>query len=184
MKWHDGKPFTSSDLQYSALEVWRKLHPRGRSTWANLADVEKPDATTAIFRFSKPSPYVLNALIGPEAQVLPRHLYEGKDVLTNPANIAPVGNGPFRFKEWQRGDYILLERNPDYWDKGKPYLDQIIYRVIPDAASRSVAFEANEIEIGGGIPISLADARRLRRSRRWKFPSVGLRHMATTRFWK
>ena len=173
VKWHDGKPFTSSDLQYSALEIWRKLHPRGRSTWANLASVETPNATTAIFRFSKPSPYVLNALISPEAQVLPRHLYEGKDVLTNPANIAPIGNGPFRFKEWQRGDYILLERNSDYWDKGKPYLDQIVYRIIPDASSRSVAFEANEIDIGGGIPISLADARRLEKIPTLEIPERG-----------
>jgi peptide/nickel transport system substrate-binding protein len=173
VKWHDGKPFTSSDLQYSALEIWRKLHPRGRSTWANLSAVDTPDATTAIFRFSKPSPYVLNALISPEAQVVPRHIYEGKDVLTNPANIAPIGNGPFKFKEWQRGDYILLERNEDYWDKGKPHLEQIVYRVIPDAAARSVAFEADEIDIGGGIPISLADARRLEKVPTLEIPERG-----------
>lgn len=182
VKWHDGKPFTSSDLEYSALEVWRKFHPRGRSTWANIEKIETPSPTQAIIHFSKPSPYVLNALVSPEAQIVPRHIYEGKDVLTNPANIAPIGNGPFVFKEWQRGDYILLERNPDYWDKDKPYLDQIIYRILPDAASRSVAFEAGELDIGGGIPIPLADARRLEKLPFLEIPEHGVEAYGNTTF--
>src|SRR5690606_14260642 len=100
-RWHDGKDFTSADVAYSALEVWRKYHSRGRMTYANLAAVDTPDPLTAILRFSKPAPYVVKALAAHESQVLPRHLYEGKEVLTNPANTAPIGTGPFRFAEWQ-----------------------------------------------------------------------------------
>src|SRR3546814_16560882 len=73
--------------------------------------------------------------------IVPKHLYEGTDYLTNPANQAPVGTGPFKFKEWKKGSHIVLVRNPDYWRKGKPYLDKIVFHVIPDAASRAVAFE-------------------------------------------
>ena len=62
------------------------------------------------------------------AQLLPKHLYEGTDVLTNPWNNKPIGTGPFVFKEWSKGNHIVLERNPNYWDPEKPYLDRIIAR--------------------------------------------------------
>lgn len=161
LKWHDGKPLTSADVQYSAMEVWSKLHPRGRATYGSLTAVETPDELTAIFKFSAPSAFVMNALHASESQVIPRHIYEGTDVLTNPANLAPIGSGPFRFVEWQKGEYIVLEKNPDYWDEGKPYLDQIVVRLVADPSSRAVAFEAQEVEIAGAIPVSFADARRL-----------------------
>jgi peptide/nickel transport system substrate-binding protein len=161
VKWHDGQPFTAADVQFSALKVWKALHPRGRSTYRYLVDVEVPDSLTAVFRFERPSPYVMNSLVGMESQILPRHLYEGKDILTNPANLRPVGTGPFKFKEWRRGQYILLERNPDYWDAPKPYLDGIVMVIMPDSASRAVALESSELDIAGAIPVSLADARRL-----------------------
>jgi peptide/nickel transport system substrate-binding protein len=161
VKWHDGQPFTAADVQFSALKVWKELHPRGRSTYRYLSDVEVPDPLTAIFRFERPSPYVMNSLAGAESQVLPRHLYEGRDILTNPANLAPVGTGPFKFKEWQRGQYIALVRNPDYWDAPKPYLDGIVMISMSDSAARAVALESGELDIAGAIPVSLADARRL-----------------------
>ncbi len=57
VKWHDGTPFTAADVQFSATNIWKALHPRGRSTYRYLTDVEIPDALTAIFRFERPSPY-------------------------------------------------------------------------------------------------------------------------------
>ncbi|PWC19502.1 ABC transporter substrate-binding protein [Brenneria corticis] len=161
LRWHDGKPLTSADVQFSAMEVWKILHPRGRATYGTLREVETPDETTAIFRFSSPAGFVLNALNSSEAQVIPRHIYQGTDILTNPANISPVGSGPFRFVEWRQGEYILLERNPDYWDKGKPYLDRIVVLLQQDPSSRAIAFETQEVEFAGAVPVSFADARRL-----------------------
>src|SRR5205085_5758163 len=79
--------------------------------------------------------------------IIPRHLYEGTDYRKNPANEKPVGTGPFRFGAWQRGSYIKLVRNDDYWAKGKPYLDAIDFRVIPDASSRALAFELGEVDL-------------------------------------
>lgn len=151
VRWHDGKDFTSADVAYSALEVWRKYHSRGRMTYANLVAVDTPDPLTAVLKFSKPAPYVISALASNESQVIPKHIYAGKDVLTNPANIAPVGTGPFRFAEWQRGEYIRLEKNSDYWDKGKPHLDGLIFRILGDPAAHAVALEAGEIHMTGSI---------------------------------
>ncbi len=162
VKWHDGQPFTSADVKFSALEVWRKLHPRGRSTFAALQDVQTPDPLTAVFKLKHPSLVIFSSLNANEGQILPRHLYEGTDILTNPYNLKPVGTGPFRFKEWKKGQYIELERNPDYWDKGKPYLDKIVFRVIPDPAARAVALETGDVQYAPFDAVPYADVERLR----------------------
>ncbi|WP_407802967.1 ABC transporter substrate-binding protein, partial [Staphylococcus aureus] len=88
--WHDGKPFTSADVAFSALSVWKPLQNLGRLVFANLQTVETPDDHTAIFRFSKPTPFQLirNAL-PVVTSVVPKHLYEGTDIATNPANTKP-----------------------------------------------------------------------------------------------
>ena len=161
VKWHDGKPFTSADVQWSAMNVWKKLHPRGRTTFNQLEAVETPDELTAIFRLRSPTPYMMKALHAVESQILPRHLYENTDILTNPHNVAPVGTGPFRFREWKRGDYVLLDRNEHYWKQGKPTIDRIVIRTIPDNAARASGLEAQELDIGAGMPVTLSDARRL-----------------------
>ncbi|MEJ1975525.1 MAG: ABC transporter substrate-binding protein [Acetobacteraceae bacterium] len=68
-----------------------------------------------------------------------------------------VGTGPFRFKEWVPGSHIILDRNPDYWDSGKPYIDRIVMRFITDAAARSAGFQAGELDLGGSTPIPITD---------------------------
>ncbi len=169
--WHDGKPFTSEDVAYSVLEIWKKFHSRGRATFANVTAVDTPDPLTAIWRLSKPAPYIISALASVESQILPKHLYAGTDILTNPHNVAPVGTGPFRFVEWKRGQYIALARNPNYWDTGKPYLDRVIFRILPDAASLSTALETGEIQLVGGNVIAYSDVARLAR-----LPNIALFH--------
>lgn len=114
--WHDGKPFTSADVAFSALSVWKPLQNLGRLVFANLEKVETPNDHTAVFHFSKPTPFQLirNAL-PVVTSVVPKHLYEGTDIATNPANTKPVGTGPFVFAEYKPGEYYRLTRNPNYW---------------------------------------------------------------------
>lgn len=162
VKWHDGSPFTSADVKYSIEEILKKHHPRGRATFANVSTVETPDPLTAIIKFSKPSPYVMAALSASESPILPKHLYEGNDPPANKFNNAPIGTGPYKFVEWQRGSYITLARNPDYWVKGKPAVESLIVRFIPDAGARAVAFETGELDVGGTDPINLADLERIK----------------------
>lgn len=156
VKWHDGKDFSSADVEYTLLNVWKKLHPFGRAAFANVDKVETPDRHTVVLRLSSPAPYLLNYINTYGAQVLPKHIYAGTDVLTNPANNAPIGTGPFVFKEWVKGSHVRLERNPNYWQKGQPYLDGVVFKFIPDAAARTVALEAGEIDValGSSIPLS------------------------------
>ncbi|MEM5461565.1 ABC transporter substrate-binding protein [Paraburkholderia phytofirmans] len=90
VRWHDGKPFTSADVVFSLLEVWRRYHARGRSTFANVFAVDTPDPLTAVLRLSKPAPYILGALMSVESQVVPKHRYAGTD------RICCAGDGSFR----------------------------------------------------------------------------------------
>ncbi|KXG85296.1 ABC transporter substrate-binding protein [Agrobacterium bohemicum] len=160
--WHDGKPFTSADVAFSALSVWKPLQNLGRLVFANLDTVDTPDDHTAIFRFSKPTPFQLirNAL-PVVTSVIPKHLYEGTDIATNPANTKPVGTGPFVFAEYKPGEYYRLTRYDKYWAKTAPKLDEIIYRVLPDRAGAASALEAEEIQLAAFSAVPLSDLARI-----------------------
>ena len=160
--WHDGKPFTSADVAFSALEVWKKLQNLGRVVFKDLDAVDTPDATTAVFKFSRPTPFQLirNALPALTA-VVPKHVYEGTDIAANPANTALVGTGPFKFAEHKAGEYYRLEKNAAYWGKDLPHLDEIIYRVLPDRAAAAGALEAEEIQLAAFSMVPLADLDRI-----------------------
>ena len=154
--WHDGRPFTSADVAFSILRL-KQGHPRGRGTFANVTEVQTPDPLTAIVMLSKPAPYLIVALGPSESPMVPKHLYDGVDVATPPGPPLLIGTGPFVLKEWVRGSHALLERNANYWDKPKPYLDRVIIRFMPDAAARAAAFEAGDLDLGGSAPVPLAD---------------------------
>ncbi|MBB5041265.1 ABC transporter substrate-binding protein [Shinella fusca] len=162
--WHDGKPFTSADVAFSALSVWKPLQNLGRIVFANLETVETPDAATAVFRFSKPTPLQLirNAL-PVVSSVIPKHLYEGTDIAANPANVQLVGTGPFRFAEYKPGEYYRLTRNDAYWGKPQPNLDEIVFRVLPDRAGAGAALEAEEIQLAAFSAVPLTDLDRISR---------------------
>lgn len=178
VKWHDGRDFTSTDVQFSAMKVWKEMHPRGRSTFAKLVAVETPSPLVAVFKLAEPSPYLMSALTSYESQILPKHLYDGTDIAQNPYNNKPVGTGPFVFKEWQKGNFITLERNPAYWDAGKPYLDKLVIRFIPDAAARAAAFETGEVLIGGFSPVPLNDVKRLEATGKFDIETRGYEYLS------
>ncbi|MEW9836861.1 ABC transporter substrate-binding protein [Mesorhizobium marinum] len=161
--WHDGKPFTSADVAFSALNVWKPLQNLGRLVFANLEAVDTPDDATAIFRFSKPTPFQLirNALPAVTA-VVAKHVYENSpDIAADPANTALTGTGPFKFAEHKPGEYYRLTKNEAYWGEGQPVLDEIIYRVLPDRAAAAGALEADEIQLAAFSQVPLADLDRI-----------------------
>jgi len=163
VSWHDGKPFTAADVQYTVLEVIKKVNPRAGTAYRAVEAVDTPDSHTAIFRLSEPSPAIWAVLSSAEAPILPRHLYEGTPPLANPWNSKLVGTGPFVFKEWVRGDYVLVERNPTYWRKDRPYLDRIRFRTIPDPGARAAALETGEVHYAPFSAVPPSDVDRLRK---------------------
>ena len=157
VKFHDGKPFTSADVKFSVLEILRKMHPRGPATFREVTEIDTPDEHTVIFRLANPAPYMMMALSGYESPMLPRHLFEGTDVKTSKYANEPIGTGPFRFVEWRRGEFIRLDRNPDYWRKGRPYLDRIVARFITDSATRTASIEKGDVHLAGFAAIPWSD---------------------------
>lgn len=164
VKWHDGQPFTSKDVAYTCMEVWKVLHGRGRTIFGNVTSVETPDEHTAVFVMSAPSPGMLKSLAAQQTQLLPAHLYEGTDPLTNPANLAPVGTGPFRFVSFVAGDNLVLERNPDYWDANKPHIDRLVFRFISDPATVTAGLESGEFDLVNQSLLPKPDLPRLKES--------------------
>jgi peptide/nickel transport system substrate-binding protein len=160
--WHDGAPFTSADVQYSVMEILSKVHPRGPNSFREVTSIDTPDEHTAVFNLANPAPYMLRALSGYESPIVPKHLLEGQDPRTSSLATNPVGTGPFKFVEWKKGQYILLEKNENYWKEGLPYLDRIVGRFIPDASTRTAALENGEVMYGAYGAIPNIDAVRLR----------------------
>ncbi|TIT06522.1 MAG: ABC transporter substrate-binding protein [Mesorhizobium sp.] len=162
VRWHDGKPFTSADVAFSALQIWKPLQNLGRTVFKDLEAVDTPDELTAVFKFAKPTPFQLirNALPA-LSSVVPKHVYENGKIEDNPANNAPVGTGPFKFAEYKAGQYYRLTRNDAYWGKDEPYLDEIVYQVLPDRTSAAAALEAEEIQLAAFSAVPLADLNRI-----------------------
>ncbi|KRE06889.1 hypothetical protein ASE63_23310 [Bosea sp. Root381] len=159
--WHDGKPITSADVKYS-IELAKKSHPVAAPTYFHLNAIDTPDDHTVILRFAHPSLALWHILYGVRTGILPKHIYEGSDPLTNPINTKPIGSGPFLFKEWVRGSHVTLVRNPNYWDKTKPRVDQVTFRFIADAGARAIAIETGEIHYAPVPSIPLAQVKALR----------------------
>jgi peptide/nickel transport system substrate-binding protein len=159
--WHDGTPFTADDVVFNATDHWRPV--AGNPTLRAISGATAIDPHTMRLEFGQPTPesLALASLGGTETQVIPRHLYAGTDLRTNPRNNAPIGTGPFRFREWRRGSHVELVRNETYWEAGAPHLDGIIIRYLQDPQARSAAFEAGEAQLGVGSPFPAAEMRRL-----------------------
>lgn len=158
--WHDGKPFTSADVLFS-IDFLKQTHPRARANLVQLDKVEAPDDSTVVFTLKQPFGPFLGIFEVGSLPMIPKHIYEGTDYKTNPANNTPIGTGPFMFKEWQKGSFIKLVKNPNYYIKGKPALDEIYWHVIPDAAARAVAFETGKIDVLPGGSVENFDVPRL-----------------------
>ncbi len=153
VKWHDGRPFTSNDVTFTFQQVLLQYHARTKaSILPVLRTIEAIDDTTVEFRFKEPYAPLLQQLNVTEAPILPLHIYENSDPQTNPANNEPVGTGPFKFVSYDPDREIRLERNPDYFEDGLPYLDEIVMRVIPDEGSQVTAFEAGEVDWLWSVP--------------------------------
>jgi peptide/nickel transport system substrate-binding protein len=160
VKWHDGKPFTSEDVKFSVEKIIRPYHSRGRVYFGDVEAIETPDAKTVVFKLKDPVPFFMNVFQPGEAPMMPKHAFDGIDMSTAagvrgaPIMQKPIGTGPFKLKEWSKGSHVILERNGEYWNKGRPCLDQLVLRVLPDGAARAIAVENGEVDLSpmSGLP--------------------------------
>jgi peptide/nickel transport system substrate-binding protein len=154
VKWHDGKPFTSADVKCTWDAItgkrdagWRK-NPR-KEWYVNLQEVTNDGDYKVTFHLGRPQPSFLSFLAAGFSAVYPCHV-GGRDMRTK-----PIGTGPFRLKEFKPKENISLERNPNYWKKGLPYLDGIEWRMVRNRATRVLAFSVGEFDLTFSQDISV-----------------------------
>jgi len=157
VKWHDGKPFTSADVKYTfdvareAPEAPARLRLSARKEWwSSVASIEAPEPYTVVFHLKRPQPSLLLMLASGYSPVLPAH------VPLNELRQKCVGTGPFRQKEWLRGQMVELERNPDYFVPDRPYLDGIRYTIIRERGTRLAALQAGRLD--AFVPLEMTKA--------------------------
>lgn len=147
-EFHDGVPVTSADVKFTFEELLLKFHSRTRASIGDkLRQIITPDAHTVVFEFNTPYAAFLQLIDVTNAAIMPKHLYENTDALTNPYNVKPIGSGAFKFQEWTKGDHLTLVKNDRYFKSGKPYLDRIVYKVMPSSAAAAIAFENGEADL-------------------------------------
>ncbi|WP_158970061.1 ABC transporter substrate-binding protein [Chachezhania sediminis] len=161
VKWHDGEDFTADDVVFSADVFLRETHARLRASLAYVDTITAIDPLTVEFKLKEPFGPFISVFETGTMPIVPKHLYEGTDYATNEANATPIGTGPFKFDKWEKGSFIHLVKNEDYYVEGLPHLDEVYYRVIPDAASRAVAFETGEVDVLPGGSVENWDVPRL-----------------------
>ncbi len=159
VKWHDGRDFSAEDVKFSAMEYWKPIALGVALKGLVSADVVDPHTVT--MRLTSPiSEFAFKSILS-NALVLPRHVYAGKDIITNPANNNLVGTGPFKLRAWTRGSHLELVRNEAYWNPQQPYLDRLIIRWWRDPASRSAALESGDLGIAAFNAVPVPDLARL-----------------------
>lgn len=161
VKWHDGEPFTSADVAWTVQSILDYGPDAYTYEFVETVEsIECPDDYTVVFHLSAPSAVFVSGCANYYGfDILPAHLYDGTDVLTNEYNFAPVGTGPFMYSDSELGNYCHLVANPDYYGDG-PYLDEIYFQFVPDVTTAMTSLEAGEVGMMTATP-SFAEADRL-----------------------
>jgi len=104
--WHDGVPFTSADVKFTFENILFNYHSRTKAGLGSVVEaIETPDDHTVVFRMAEPYGPLLQRLDVTEAPVLPKHVFEaGGDPNQHPANLQPIGTGPYRFVDYSQDD--------------------------------------------------------------------------------
>jgi len=160
VKWHDGEVLTAEDVKFSYEKILDpKLASRFNLPFQSVKDVQVLSPSTVVITLKHPDPVFLGHLwVG----IIPKHIWEKEDFAQSQYNVKPVGSGPWKLKTWARGDHMIFEANPGYF-LGRPYLDRIIVKVIPDATVAFAALEKGDVDyfpftgVVGGPPYQLVN---------------------------
>jgi len=146
VNFHDGKPLTATDVQFSLDRARGSFSrvPHLRRALSDVAGVEMWGPRDVRIRLRRPSGYLLRALA--EVPIVPAAIYEAGDPARNAKNRAPVGTGPYRFVRWARGDRIALARWEGYWGQ-RPGFDQVEYWIVPDGARALMLARQGDLDI-------------------------------------
>jgi peptide/nickel transport system substrate-binding protein len=146
----NGSPMTSADVKFS-LDKARSTKGGWEFLDVAIKSVEAPDPSTVVIKTKYPWAPLLADLANFNNAILPKD-YAGKT--KDQFYAAPIGTGPFVWDHWTKGSEIKLKKNPKYWDAGKPALDSVTWKVVPDDNSRNVQIQGNQAHINENPPFS------------------------------
>ncbi|ACL56355.1 peptide ABC transporter substrate-binding protein [Methylobacterium nodulans] len=142
VKWHDGRPFTADDVVFNWQYAANPATAAVTSGSYKDIKVEKIDDLTVRILFDRPTPFWADAFVSTAGMIIPKHHFEayiGEKSRDAPANLAPVGTGPYKFVEFRPGDILRGVRNPDYHVPNRPFFDSIEMKGGGDAVSAARA---------------------------------------------
>ena len=176
--WHDGKPFTSKDVQctWNLLtgKSTEKFRLNFREGWyKNLAEITTQGDFEVTFHLKRPQPAFIALLASGYSPVYPCH------VAPNAMRSRPVGTGPFKFAEFKVNESIKLTRNPDYWKKGLPYLDGIEYTIIPNRSTAILAFASGKFDVTFPFEITIPLVKDLKTQAPWAVCEIASSNVST-----
>lgn len=145
VKFHTGRPLTSEDVKWSVEQI---ADPKTGSQLLNFGKwvqkMETPDPLTIVFQFDQARPSFLDTF--ENLFIADKETYQDT---VNGKNF--VGTGPFKFKEWVTGDHWTLQRNPDYWRKELPYLDEVVVRVVPEPQTQLINVQTGTADVANQV---------------------------------
>ncbi|MCJ2163265.1 MULTISPECIES: peptide-binding protein [unclassified Pseudodesulfovibrio] len=141
--WTDGVQLTAEDVEFTYKLM---IDPKTPTAYAGNFKLVKTFRRTGKFTFEVEydQPFA-NALITWAMNILPKHALENEDLLDTKYSREPLGAGPYKLKEWVTGSQITLEANESFFE-GKPYIDRIVYRMIPDMGTQFLELKAGSLD--------------------------------------
>lgn len=158
VRWSDGTPVTARDVvatfkaQKNPNVLWSSIHLK-----QHIDSVRSIDEYTVAYHFNHVYPYQLMDAV--DGAILPKHILESvkpEEIRMIPIEDFPT-NGPFRIKEWVQGQYLTLVPYEHYYDEGKPYLDKVVFKIIPDQVTLLTQLRSGEIDCMESIPPAEVD---------------------------
>lgn len=144
VRFHNGRECVAEDIKYTFERI---LDPKtgspGRASFVDVESIETPNRYTVAVHLKGPHAAFLSACASPFAYIVPREVVEEKGHLRNVA----CGTGPFMLQSWTVGEEMVLVKNPDYFIKGEPRVDAIVFSVIPEESSRIAALRAGNVDM-------------------------------------
>src|SRR6266852_3459652 len=154
VKWHDGMPFSSADVQYTIDRIMNPpkgmVSPRGPVFAALIERVEVPDPDTVVIHGKGPSGLLLPLFANGWSVIIPKHIVERDPV--NALKTTVMGTGPFRLKEPPTSSLWKYERNPEYFQKDRPFLDAIEIHIMTDSQSLVAAILSKRVFWSDSFP--------------------------------
>ena len=183
--WHDGKPFTAEDVVFN----WEYVSDPATAaltsgSYREITKIETQDSHTVKVVFAKPQPFWADAFCGARGMMIPKHMFDqfrGAKSREAPANLKPVGTGPYRFADFKPGDVVRGEMNPTYHVPNRPFFDTIEMKGGGDAVSAARAvLQTGECDYAWNMQVEDDILRRLEQGGKGRvniWPTGGIEHI-------